>query len=151
MTCKEKPLLDSPLFIKPLSYFVEVGFHHRSHLEVFSQFITNIITAVSAVDNAFFLSAFPDGADIALTYVLAIGRKATHAVNVLRLEVVIILLSPFFSDYFSLFIIICLRGDISIAVGADQAAVGYLFRHLYLTPCVPLSVHGEGEVSGKRG
>jgi hypothetical protein len=138
------PLLSSPLFSKSFSNFLEIGLHYRRHLEVFAQLIAGIIVAVSAVDNAFFLSAFSYFTNKALTDVLSGGWDAANTVNILRLEWMVISLCPIFGNFLPFFIVVVLRGDIGFAIGANKAAVGDLLFHSYSPPPLSPSLEKAG-------
>jgi hypothetical protein len=108
----------------------------------------NVISAIRAVNNAFFLPAFPDGADATLADMFAIGGDAAHAVDIPGFKWVIVFLRPFLSDFFAHFIVVFLRGDVSATVRANQSAICYLFFHFTLI--LPSPIKGEGKL-GEEG
>jgi hypothetical protein len=120
----------------PLFYSVEGLFTGGYHLKKLVCFVTGIIAAIRAVDDAFFLSALAYLAHAAIADVFA-SRGAAVTVNVLRFEVDFILFSPFLGDFFPLFIIVSLRGNVRQAIRADQSAIGYLFFHYSLSLSFP--------------
>jgi hypothetical protein len=111
---------------------VEGAFTLGRHFEKGICFIAGIVAAPAAVGNAFALRAVPYLAHAAIAYVLTFGN-ATDAVNVLGLHLVVKFFSPLRSDFLFLFNVIGLRGDVGLAIRADQSAAGYLFFH-FLSP-----------------
>jgi hypothetical protein len=62
-----------------------------------------------------------------------------------------VLLGPLFRLRLPQFIIVFNGGNICAAISTDNPAISdYFFFHYFnLTPCVSLSVHGEGEFQGR--
>jgi hypothetical protein len=103
----------------PLFDGVERLFTRGHHLEKFIGFSARIVNTISAVKHVFFLATFTYRALEAVAWSSARYGKAALAVNVFRFKVVFVFLRPFFGDFFPHFVIVFLRGDVSVAVRAD--------------------------------
>jgi hypothetical protein len=117
-----------------LLYGIKGLFAGRRHFEKLLRLSAGIFVAPSAVDNAFTMRAIPYLANAAIAYVPAVSNTAV-TVNVLGLDLVVVFFSPFLSNFPPQFIVVLLRGCVSITVRASQPAISYQFFHF----CPPLS------------